>query len=93
MDQIWIGETIELMVNGEKNLYEITGIFQTLSNYGNIIRMVTSDLDQFVKADGKYADYMLVLADGIDKWECAEDMEEHYDGKFSFIASKSNEYL
>ncbi len=85
-----VGERIELMVNGEKALYEITGIFQTLSNYGNIIRMVTDDLDQFVKADGNYADYMLVLADDADKWGYAKELAKRYDGKFSFIASKSN---
>ncbi|MCM1155349.1 MAG: ABC transporter permease [Roseburia sp.] len=85
-----IGDSMELVVNGKKGQYEITGIFQTLSNYGNIIRMVTDDLDQFVKAEGVYADYMLVLADGIDKWEFAEELAERYEGKFSFIASKSN---
>ncbi len=85
-----IGEKIELAVNGEKKEYEITGIFQTLSNYGNIIRMVTNDLDQFVKSDGKYGDYMLVLSAGTDKWEYAEELNEKYAGKFSFIASKSN---
>ncbi|MDE7284405.1 MAG: ABC transporter permease, partial [Lachnospiraceae bacterium] len=85
-----IGEKIELMVNGEKKEYEISGIFQTLSNYGNIIRMVTNDLDQFVKSDGKYGDYMLVLSAGTDKWEYAEELNEKYAGKFSFIASKSN---
>lgn len=85
-----IGEKIELAVNGEKKEYEITGIFQTLSNYGNIIRMVTNDLDRFVQADGKYGDYMLVLSAGIDKWEYAEELNEKYAGKFSFIAAKSN---
>lgn len=34
-----VGENIELFVNGEKKEYEITGIFQTLSSYGNVIRM------------------------------------------------------
>lgn len=85
-----IGEQIELVVHGEKKTYEITGIFQTLSNYGNIIRMVTNDLDQFVSADGAYGDYMLVLSNGTDKWEYAKELAEEYDGKFSFIASKSN---
>lgn len=84
------GEKIELFVNGEKREYEITGIFQSLSNYGNIIRMVTDDLDQFVKADGVYADYMLVLSDASAKWEYAEELTEKYGGKFAFIASKSN---
>lgn len=85
-----VGEKIELVVNGEKKTYEITGIFQTLSNYGNIMRMVTNDLDQFVGADGAYGDYMLVLSNGTDKWGYAKELTEKYDGKFSFIASKSN---
>lgn len=85
-----VGDSMELVVNGKKMKYKITGIFQTLSNYGNIIRMVTNDLDQFVRADGSYADYMLVLADSVDKWEYAKELAEKYDGKFSFIASKSN---
>ena len=77
-------------MNGKKAEYEITGIFQTLSNYGNIIRMVTDDLDQFARADGSYGDYMLVLSDGTDKWEYEKELSEKYGGKFSFIASKSN---
>lgn len=85
-----VGEKIELAVNGKKAEYEITGIFQTLSNYGNIIRMVTDDLDQFARADGSYGDYMLVLSDGTDKWEYEKELSEKYGGKFSFIASKSN---
>lgn len=85
-----VGETMELFVNGEKKEYEITGIFQTLSNSGKVIRMVTGDLDSFVKRDGKYGDYMLVLADGTDKWEYAEELNEKYGGRFTFIASKSN---
>lgn len=85
-----IGEKIELVVNGEKREYKITGIFQTLSNYGNVIRMVTNNLDEFVEADGAYGDYMLVLSDGVDKWEYAEELAGKYNGKFSFIASKSN---
>ena len=52
--------------------------------------MVTDDLDKFVKADGNYADYMLVLTDDADKWEYAKELAGRYDGKFSFIASKSN---
>ena len=59
-------------------------------NYGNIIRMVTDDLDQFARADGSYGDYMLVLSDGTDKWEYEKELSEKYGGKFSFIASKSN---
>ena len=35
-------------------------------------------------------DYMLVLRKGIDKWEYAEELTERYDGKFAFIASKTN---
>ena len=85
-----VGENIALVVNGKQADYEITGIFQTLSNYGNIIRMVTEDLDQFVKANGSYGDYMLVLSNGKDKWDYAKELSEKYDGKFSFIASKSN---
>ena len=85
-----VGENIELAVNGKKAEYEITGIFQTLSNYGNIIRMVTNDLDQFAGANGSYGDYMLVLSNGTDKWEYAKELSEKYGGKFSFIASKSN---
>lgn len=84
-----VGEKIELAVNGEKKTYEITGIFQTLSNYGNIMRIVTNDLDWFVKADGG-GDYMLVLSNGTDKWEYAKELTDRYAGKFSFIASKSN---
>lgn len=84
------GEKIELFVNGEKKEYEITGIFQSLSNYGKIIRMVTDNLDQFVKADGVYGDYMLVLSDASLKWELAEELTEKYGGEFAFIASKSN---
>lgn len=85
-----VGDQIELMVNGETKQYIITGIFQTLSNYGKIIRMVTDDLDQFVRPNGAYGDYMLVLANGIDKWEYAEELAGRYEGNFSFIASKSN---
>lgn len=85
-----VGEKIELLVNGEKGAYEVTEIFQTLSNYGNVLRMVTDDLDGFVKADGNYGDYMLVLGSGVDKWEYAQALTEKYDGKFAFIASKSN---
>ncbi len=88
--ELEVGEEMELMVNGKKKTYKITGIFQTLSNYGNIIRMVTDDLDQFVEADSAYADYMLVLTDSSKKWEYAEELAKRYDGKFSFIASKSN---
>lgn len=85
-----VGDPIQLAVKGEKKEYIITGIFQTLSNYGRIIRMVTDDLDQFMKADGGFGDYMLVLADGTDKWEFADRLAEQYGGAFSFIASKSN---
>ncbi len=85
-----IGETMELFVNGEKREYEITGIFQTLSNSGKVIRMVTNDLDAFAAAEGGFGDYMLVLSDSLDKWEYAEELNEKYGGKFSFIASKSN---
>lgn len=85
-----IGETMELFVNGEKREYEITGIFQTLSNSGKIIRMVTDDLDSFMEPDGKSGDYMLVLTDGTDKWEYAKELNEKYGGMFTFIASKSN---
>lgn len=85
-----VGEKIELFVNGEKKTYEITGIFQTLSNYGNVIRMVTNNLDQFMEKDGGYGDYMFVLRNGSDKWEYAEELTKKYNGKFTFIASKSN---
>ena len=85
-----VGETMELFINGEKKVYEITGIFQTLSNSGKVIRMVTGDLDSFVKGDGKFGDYMLVLADGTDKWDYAEELNEKYGVTFTFIASKSN---
>ncbi|MCI8646093.1 MAG: FtsX-like permease family protein [Firmicutes bacterium] len=85
-----VGDSMELVINGKKVQYRITGIFQTLSNYGNVIRMVTKDLDQFVKRSGAYADYMLVLADSARKWESAKELAERYGGKFSFIASKSN---
>lgn len=85
-----VGEKIELLVNGENGMYEITEIFQTLSNYGNVLRMVTNDLDNFVEADGGYGDYMIVLRNGADKWEYAKELAEKYDGKFAFIASKSN---
>lgn len=84
------GEKMELYVNGEKKEFEITGIFRTLSNYGNVIRMVTDDLDQAVEADGGSGDYMLVLSKGCDKWNYARELTERYEGKFSFIASKSN---
>lgn len=85
-----VGGQIEIMINGKKAQYEITGIFQTLSNYGMIIRTVTKNLDQFVKTEGAYGDYMLVLAPGVDKWEYAKELAEKYQGRFSFIASKSN---
>lgn len=84
------GEKMELYVNGEKKEFKITGIFRTLSNYGNVIRMVTDDLDQAVEADGGSGDYMLVLSKGCDKWNYARELTERYEGKFSFIASKSN---
>ena len=85
-----VGKKIELVVNGKKGEYEITEIFQTLSNSGNVLRMVTDDLDGFVAADGNYGDYMLVLMDGSDKWDYAGELAEKYDGRFAFIASKSN---
>lgn len=85
-----VGEKIELLVNGIKGEYEITEIFQTLSNSGNVLRMVTDNLDEFVREDGNYGDYMLVLRNGYDKWEYAEELTEKYDGQFAFIASKSN---
>lgn len=81
---------MELLVNGRRETYEITEIFQTLSNYGNVLRMVTDDLDEFVETEGGHGDYMLVLRNGADKWEYAEELAEKYDGKFAFIASKSN---
>ena len=52
--------------------------------------MVTDNLDEFVKADGHYGDYMLVLRNSSDKWEYAKELADRYDGKFAFIASKSN---
>ena len=33
---------------------------------------------------------MLVLRNGSEKWEYAEELTEKYEGKFAFIASKSN---
>lgn len=84
------GETIELFVNGQKKQYEITEIFQTLSNSGNIFRMVTDNLDGYVETDGKYGDYMIVLRNSSEKWEFAQELADKYDGKFAFIASKSN---
>ena len=57
---------------------------------GNVLRMVTDNLDEFVAADGSYGDYMLVLKQAYDKWEYAEELAEKYGGKFAFIASKSN---
>lgn len=84
------GDTIELFVNGKKGAYTITGIFQTLSNSGNVIRMVTDNLDKFMKADSKCGDYMLVLDSGVDKWEYAAELTEKYGEDFAFIASKSN---
>lgn len=85
-----VGGKMELLVNGRRETYEITEIFQTLSNYGNVLRMVTDDLDEFVETEGGHGDYMLVLRNGADKWEYAEELAEKYDGKFAFIASKSN---
>ena len=85
-----VGKSIELYVNGEKKEFEITGIFRTLSNYGNVMRMVTEDLDRSVEADGIGGDYMLVLAKGCDKWNYAQELTERYDGRFTFIAAKSN---
>ena len=85
-----VGEKIELFVNGKKGEYEITELFQTLSNSGKVLRMVTDNLDEFVEADGSYGDYMLVLKKAYDKWEYAEELADKYDGKFAFIASKSN---
>lgn len=85
-----VGEGIELVVNGKQSEYTVTGIFQTLSNYGSVIRMVTEDLDQFVKASGSYGDYMLVLSSGADKWDYAKELNERYEGKFTFAAAKSN---
>ncbi len=85
-----IGETMELFVNGKKKGYEITGIFQTLSNSGRVIRMVTDDLDRFMEADGGFGDYMLVLSGGADKWDFGKELNEKYGGRFTFIASKSN---
>ena len=77
-------------MNGERGEYEITEIFQTLSNSGKVLRMVTNNLDEFVKADGNYGDYMLVLNKDYYKWEYAEELAGKYDGRFTFIASKSN---
>ena len=85
-----VGDRIELTVNGEKGEYEITEIFQTLSDSGRVFRMVTGNLDDFVKADDRYGDYMLVLKDSDIKWEYAQELNERYGGEFSFIASKSN---
>ncbi|MCM1257988.1 MAG: ABC transporter permease [Roseburia sp.] len=85
-----VGDKIELSVNGKVGEYKVTEIFQTLSNSGKVFRMVTDDLDEFVKADNHYGDYMLVLKDSSEKWDYAEELAEKYNGEFSFIASKSN---
>lgn len=85
-----VGDRIELIVNGKKGEYEISEIFQTLSDSGRVFRMVTGNLDDFVKADDCYGDYMLVLKDSDAKWEYAQELNERYGGKFAFIASKSN---
>ena len=84
------GEKIELFVGGEKKEFEITGIFRSLSNYGNVIRMVTENLDRAVEADGGSGDYMLVLSKGSDKWDYAGELAKRYEGRFSFVAAKSN---
>lgn len=54
--------------------------------------MVAKSLNQFISADGVYADYMLVLANGAEKWGYAEEPAGKHGGKFSFIASKSKCY-
>ena len=51
-----VGGKMELLVNGRRETYEITEIFQTLSNYGNVLRMVTDDLDEFVETEGGHGD-------------------------------------
>lgn len=85
-----VGQKIDLMVNGSVKTYEVTGIFQTLSNYGNIFRMVTNDLDRMMEAGHGFGDYMVVLSKNVDKWEYAKELTKKYGGDFSFIASKSN---
>lgn len=85
-----IGNTMDLFTGEDRKIYTITGIFQTLSNHGEIIRMVTDDLDREKAMDNGFGDYMLVLSDSSDKWDYAEELNDKYNGKFSFIASKSN---
>jgi len=85
-----IGNTMDLFTGEDRKIYTITGIFQTLSNHGEIIRMVTDDLDRVKAMDNGFGDYMLVLSDSSDKWDYAEELNDKYNGKFSFIASKSN---
>ena len=84
------GGSIELVAGGQKRKLVITGVFQTLSNFGNIIRMGTEDLDGFMEHEDGFGDYMLVLKNGVDKWEYAEELAKRYGGDFSFIPSKSN---
>lgn len=85
-----IGNTMDLFTGEDRKIYTITGIFQTLSNHGEIIRMVTDDLDRVKAMDNGFGDYMLVLSDSSDKWDYAEELNDKYNGEFSFIASKSN---
>lgn len=85
-----IGNTMDLFTGEDRKIYTITGIFQTLSNHGEIIRMVTDDLDRKKAMDNGFGDYMLVLSDSSDKWDYAEELNDKYNGEFSFIASKSN---
>ena len=84
------GGSIELVVSGQKREFTVTGVFQTLSNFGNVARICTGDLDGFMKAQGGFGDYMLVLENGVDKWGYAEELSGRYGGGFSFIPSKSN---
>lgn len=83
-----VGDTMELFVNGKNRNYQIVGTFQTLANYGNIIEMVTENLDEFLEQG--YGDYMLVLHDGSAKWGYSEELNQKYNGSINFIASKSN---
>lgn len=85
-----IGNTMDLFTGEDRKIYTITGIFQTLSNHGEIIRMVTDDLDRVKAMDNGFGDYMLVLSYSSDKWDYAEELNDKYNGEFSFIASKSN---
>lgn len=84
------GGRMELVIGGQKQEFAVTGVFQTLSNFGNVIRIGVEDLDGFMEAEGGFGDHMLVLKSGVDKWAYAQELSDRYGGDFSFIPSKSN---